>query len=55
MTELPRATGSIGRSPDRPLPTLDWPDADPPPSWWGIGPNSDLTKVFRSYEDYCHD
>ena len=39
---------------DNPLPTLEWPDNNPPASWWGIGPQG-LTKVYRSYEDYCDD
>lgn len=44
-----------GRHPDYPLPTLEWPDENPPASWWGIGPCGELTKVYRSYADYCDD
>ena len=44
-----------GRSMNLPLPTLEWPDDNPPAHWWGINPNGELTKVYRSYEDYCDD
>jgi hypothetical protein len=38
-----------------PLPTLEWPDGNPPASWWGRNRTGKLTKVYRSYEDYCDD
>jgi hypothetical protein len=44
-----------GLHPDNPLPTLEWEDENPPASWWGISPDGELTKVYRSYEDYCDD
>ena len=44
-----------GRDMNHPLPTLEWPDDNPPPHWWGINENCELTKVYRSYEDYCDD
>ena len=49
------APAPTGRSTNSPLPTLEWPDDSPPPSWWGEGPNGELTRVYRSYEDYCDD
>lgn len=49
------APAPTGRSTNSPLPTLEWPDDSPPPSWWGKGPNGELTRVYRSYEDYCDD
>lgn len=50
------ATESIrGRSPDFPLPTLEWPGDEKPPSWWGRGPDGTLTKVYRDYAAYCDD
>jgi len=44
-----------GNSPDNPLPTLEWPGDDKPPSWWGIDPTGTLTKVYRDYAAYCWD
>ena len=44
-----------GRSPDNPLPTLEWPGDDKPASWWGLDDQGRLTKVYRSYADYCDD
>ena len=38
-----------------PLPTLEWPDENPPASWYGYNEKGTLTKVYRSYEDYCDD
>jgi len=38
-----------------PLPSLEWPGDDKPSSWYGINPKGQLTKVYRSYEDYCDD
>jgi hypothetical protein len=46
---------SLGRSPNHPLPTLDWPGDDEPKCWWGRDASGRLTKVYRSYEDYCDD
>ena len=46
-----------GTSPYVPLPTTEWPTEQglPPKSWWGINAQGVLTKVYRSYEDYCDD
>jgi hypothetical protein len=56
MTHLARApVPEPGMSPDRPLPTLEWPNDNPPPYWWGKNEVGSLTKVYRSYEDYCDD
>ena len=46
---LPGEPGHI----ENPLPTLFWPDDDPPPVWWGYASDGTLTKNFRSYKDYC--
>jgi hypothetical protein len=40
---------------DNPLPTLFWPDENRPAYFWGISPTGELTKVYRSYKDYCDD
>lgn len=45
----------LGRSPLHPLPTLDWPDDNPPPSWWGVDEKGQITKIYRDYEAYCDD
>ena len=44
-----------GRSISDPLPTLEWPDDNPPPWWFARDKDGNLTKVYRSYEDYCDD
>lgn len=44
-----------GRSPDNPLPTLEWPGDDKPAYWWGRDEAGQLTKVYRDYGDYCDD
>jgi hypothetical protein len=46
-----------GTSPYVPLRTLEWPteQGPPPKSWWSINERGELTKVYRSYEDYCDD
>lgn len=50
-TEQAARLGTI----DNPLPTLEWPDDNPPVSWWSRNKKGELTKVYRSYEDYCDD
>ena len=51
----PRAAQPRQGTERNPLPTLEWPDENPPASWWGYNANGELTKVYRSYEDYCDD
>jgi hypothetical protein len=46
---------TVGRSFDTPLPTLKWPDDNPPAFWWGLDDEGYPTKVFRSYRDYCNE
>ena len=45
----------MGRNSLHPLPTLEWPGANPPSYWWGTDGHGNLIKVYRSYEDYCSD
>jgi hypothetical protein len=44
-----------GMTPNDPLPILDWPGENPPTFWWGRNRAGELTKVYRSYEDFCND
>lgn len=54
MTTDPRDASLRGRTPNHPLPSLEWPGEDKPAYWWGMNYAGELTKVFRSYEDYCN-
>lgn len=54
MTTDPKDTSLRGRTPNHPLPTLEWPGEDKPAYWWVMNDAGELTKVFRSYEDYCN-
>jgi hypothetical protein len=55
MTDFDFKNPQPGRSPGNPLPSLEWPDKNPPPSWWGLGRNGELTKVYRDYRAYVDD
>lgn len=50
---IPRSETRKGRTPDDPLPTLEWPGEQKPPYWWGRNTDGELCKVYRSYADYC--
>lgn len=54
MTADTNETSLLGRTPNHPLPSLEWPGDEPPAYWWGVNSAGELTKVFRSYEDYCN-
>lgn len=42
--------------PEKLPPELRWKGpGDPPASWWATDKNGELTKVYRSYADYCDD
>jgi len=45
----------IGRTPDSPLSSLEWPGTEKPKSWWGRNSSGQLTKVYRDYAAYCDD
>jgi hypothetical protein len=59
MTDAEKAARAAERrqgiTPNDPLPTLDCPDENPPAFWWGRNRTGELTKVYRSYEDFCND